>query len=47
MQLWTFLGLMAILGVVGYFIMYFVSSSMDSNDANQIDEVPQNNFNQN
>ncbi|MCR2822124.1 hypothetical protein [Lederbergia panacisoli] len=47
MQLWTFMGIMAILGVIAYFLMYFISSAMDSSDSEQIDEVPQNTFNQN
>ncbi|MBS4197488.1 hypothetical protein [Lederbergia citri] len=46
MQTWILIGIMAILCTIGGFLMYFISSVMNSEDAERIDEVPQNNFNQ-
>ncbi|MBW8348327.1 hypothetical protein K0H71_02565 [Bacillus sp. IITD106] len=46
MQTWILIGIMAILGSIAAFLMYFINSAMNSDDAERIDEVPQNNFNQ-
>lgn len=43
MQLLSFLGIMAVIGSVAVFLMYFLSASaMDSRDSSKIDEIPEN-----
>ncbi|MCJ8009031.1 hypothetical protein ACFFF5_09755 [Lederbergia wuyishanensis] len=46
MQTWILIGIMVILGTIASFLMYYINSAMNYDDAERIDEVPQNTFNQ-
>ncbi len=48
MQLWIItLGFVCVLGAIAIFLVYFISTALDFDDAHRIDKVPQNDFDKN
>ena len=41
MQLGVVIGIMIFLGIVGTFLLFAISSSMNSDDANRVDDIPE------
>lgn len=47
MQLWITLGLVGVMGAIAVFLVYYIGSALNSNEASEIDEVPENHFTRN